>query len=65
MTTNDIFARVELLLGAETLLAIQSKKVILFGVGGVGSWCAEGLIRSGIMHLTMGRFRPRCRIQHQ
>lgn len=53
MTTNDIFARVELLLGAETLHAIQSKKVILFGVGGVGSWCAEGLIRSGIMHLTV------------
>lgn len=53
MTTNDIFARVELLLGAKTLQAIQYKKVILFGVGGVGSWCAEGLIRSGIMHLTM------------
>lgn len=53
MTTNDIFARLELLLGGDTLHAIQSKKVILFGVGGVGSWCAEGLIRSGIMHLTM------------
>jgi tRNA A37 threonylcarbamoyladenosine dehydratase len=32
---------------------LAAKKVILFGVGGVGSWCAEGLIRSGVMHLTM------------
>ena len=28
-------------------------KVIVFGVGGVGSWCAEGLVRSGIEHLTI------------
>ena len=33
--------------------ALQSKKVIIFGVGGVGSWCAEGLIRSGLVHLTI------------
>ncbi len=32
---------------------IGAAKVILFGVGGVGSWCAESLIRSGIMHLTI------------
>ena len=47
------FTRVELLLGRETLDRIASKKVILFGVGGVGSWCAEALVRSGIMHLTI------------
>lgn len=27
--------------------------VIIFGVGGVGSWCAESLVRSGITHLTL------------
>lgn len=32
---------------------IHSKKVIIFGVGGVGSWSAESLIRSGILHLTI------------
>lgn len=32
---------------------LASVRVIIFGVGGVGSWCAEGLIRSGIGHLTM------------
>ena len=32
---------------------ISEKRVIIFGVGGVGSWCAESLIRSGIRHLTI------------
>ena len=33
--------------------AFSSVSVILFGVGGVGSWCAEGLVRSGIRKLTI------------
>lgn len=49
----ELFARTQLLIGPEAMEVVKSKKVILFGVGGVGSWCAEGLIRSGIMHLTM------------
>lgn len=32
---------------------LADARVILFGVGGVGSWCAEGLIRSGLGHLTL------------
>ena len=32
---------------------IAQRRVILFGVGGVGSWCAESLVRSGIQHLTI------------
>ena len=32
---------------------LGSIKVIIFGVGGVGSWCAESLVRSGISHLTV------------
>ena len=32
---------------------IAQKRVIIFGVGGVGSWCAEGLVRSGIRQLTI------------
>ncbi|MEN9917923.1 MAG: hypothetical protein RL662_359 [Bacteroidota bacterium] len=49
----EIFGRTELLLGIEGMQKIASKKVILFGVGGVGSWCAEGLIRAGIHYLTV------------
>ena len=48
-----IFNRTELLLGQKTTHSIANKRVILFGVGGVGSWCAESLVRSGIHHLTL------------
>jgi len=53
MVYNELFARTELLVGSAAMERIASSKVILFGVGGVGSWCAEALIRSGIMHLTL------------
>ena len=53
MVYNELFARTELLIGRESMRTVASSRVILFGVGGVGSWCAEGLIRSGIMHLTL------------
>lgn len=59
-TMNDIFMRTELLLGKETTHRITNTKVIIFGVGGVGSWCAESLIRSGIGHLTMVDFDRVC-----
>ena len=50
---QPIFRRSELLLGSEAMERIAQKRVILFGVGGVGSWCAESLVRSGIRHLTI------------
>ena len=50
------FQRTELLLGSETMNRIAQKRVIIFGVGGVGSWCAESLLRSGIQHLTLVDF---------
>jgi tRNA A37 threonylcarbamoyladenosine dehydratase len=50
---SAIFRRNELLLGNEAMNRIAQKRVIIFGVGGVGSWCAESLIRSGIHHLTI------------
>ena len=52
-TTTNTFSRAELLLGREGLERIANKRVLLLGVGGVGSWCAEGLVRSGFRHLTM------------
>ncbi len=32
---------------------MATQRVIIFGVGGVGSWCAESLVRSGISRLTI------------
>lgn len=50
---NPIFNRTELLVGHEAMERIASARVIVFGVGGVGSWCAESLVRSGVGHLTV------------
>jgi tRNA A37 threonylcarbamoyladenosine dehydratase len=35
---------------------IGAQRVIVFGVGGVGSWCAEALVRTGVRHLTLVDF---------
>ncbi len=48
-----IYNRTELLLGDDVMQVLAGTRVIILGVGGVGSWCAEGLVRSGITHLTI------------
>ncbi|MDD2716409.1 MAG: tRNA threonylcarbamoyladenosine dehydratase [Candidatus Wallbacteria bacterium] len=53
MDTSLIFHRLELLIGKNQLERIKTKKVIIFGTGGVGSWCAESLVRSGIRQLAL------------
>lgn len=45
--------RTRLLLGDEVMTRLKEIRVIIFGVGGVGSWCAEALIRTGLRHLTI------------
>ena len=50
---QEMQRRTELLLGKDNLEKLQSARVLLFGVGGVGSWCAEGLVRSGIRNITI------------
>ena len=52
-TSADIFSRVRLLVGEEALQRIGIRKVILFGCGGVGSWCADSLVRSGVLDITL------------
>lgn len=42
------FSREELLIGKENLERLQNSKVAVFGVGGVGSYVVEGLVRAGI-----------------
>ena len=52
-TQNQLFARTSLLVGDDVMKAFADARVIIFGAGGVGSWCAEGLVRSGVKHLTI------------
>ena len=50
---DDFFARSAALLGDQTMESLRNKRVIVFGVGGVGSYAAEALIRTGLTHLTI------------
>lgn len=50
------FTRVEMLLGSEKLDILKNAEILLFGVGGVGSYVAESLVRSGIGHITIVDF---------
>lgn len=47
------FYRTSLLIGEDGVDRLNNSRVILFGVGGVGSFCAEALIRSGVGFLTI------------
>lgn len=47
------FLRSEMILGAESTEKLKNKSVILFGLGGVGSYTAEALARAGIGRLTI------------
>lgn len=47
------FDRTSLLVGEEAMKSIANVRVILFGVGGVGSWVAEALVRTGVRHMTL------------
>lgn len=47
------FNRLSLLTGSRQLRKLADTKVIIFGIGGVGSWTAEALARSGIGHITL------------
>ncbi|MDE6198452.1 MAG: tRNA threonylcarbamoyladenosine dehydratase [Muribaculaceae bacterium] len=49
-------SRTELLLGAGAVERLRNARVIIFGMGGVGSWVAETLVRTGIFHLDIVDF---------
>jgi tRNA A37 threonylcarbamoyladenosine dehydratase len=50
---HPAFHRLQLLVGERSVELLQTSRVIVFGIGGVGSWCAEALARSGVGHLTL------------
>jgi len=53
VNNRAIFSRMSLLTGVPVVDRLWNTKVAIFGVGGVGSWCAEALVRSGIGTLTI------------
>ncbi len=47
------FARTEILLGREAVERLAAAAVVIFGIGGVGSYAAEGLARAGVGRMTL------------
>ena len=47
------FSRTELLIGKKSLEILKKSKVAIFGVGGVGSFVAEGLVRAGVGNFVL------------
>lgn len=53
---NNIYTRTELLIGREKLEILKKSKVIVFGIGGVGSFTVEALARCGVGKISMVDF---------
>lgn len=53
MDTAPFFIRSSRLLGLAAFARLRRVKVVVFGVGGVGSWCAEALVRTGVTDITI------------
>ena len=53
---NQTFARFSMMVGEDGIEKLRNSRVIVFGVGGVGSYTVEALARSGIGHITMVDF---------
>ena len=54
------FRRLSLLTGNETIKALEQSRVLIAGLGGVGSWAAEALVRSGIGGISLLDFDTVC-----
>ena len=52
MPLNE-FCRTELLVGEEGIAKLHNSKVIVFGIGGVGSFVVEALTRAGVGNLIL------------
>ena len=50
---EDPFTRTAWLLGPDAMQKLKASRVIVFGIGGVGSYAVEALARSGVGHLIL------------
>lgn len=47
------FKRTQMLLGCENMNKLETARVAVFGIGGVGSYAIEALVRAGIGHIDI------------
>ncbi|MBE3584762.1 MAG: tRNA threonylcarbamoyladenosine dehydratase [Thermoanaerobacter sp.] len=57
---EGLFSRTELLIGEEGLAILAGSRVVVFGLGGVGSYAAEALVRAGVGNLVLVDFDRVC-----
>ncbi|MBR3788004.1 MAG: tRNA threonylcarbamoyladenosine dehydratase [Firmicutes bacterium] len=50
---SDRYSRTEMVIGSEAVDKIKAASVIVFGIGGVGSYVVEGLARAGVGKLVL------------
>lgn len=50
---KDRFSRTEMLIGNDALVKLRSSRVAVFGIGGVGGYIAEALVRAGVGALDL------------
>ena len=50
---NNYFFRTELMLGKNSMNKLKNVKIAIFGLGGVGSFVAEAIIRSGVENIDI------------
>ena len=50
---KDWLNRTEMLIGAKNLDKLKNANVVVFGLGGVGSYVVEGLVRAGIGNIAI------------
>ena len=50
---KEQFTRTELLIGKEAMEKLNRAKVAVFGIGGVGSYASEALVRSGLGSIVL------------
>lgn len=53
MIEQNQFSRTELLIGKEAINKLKKAKVVVFGIGGVGSYAVEALVRAGVGKLIL------------
>ena len=50
---KDFYSRTAMVLGEEAVETLKTKRVAVFGIGGVGGHCAEALVRAGIGEIDL------------
>lgn len=53
---DEFLKRFEMMIGEDAINSLKIKRVIIFGIGGVGGYVAEFLVRSGITKLSVVDF---------